>query len=156
MFVTVSKKMNRPSKTPGICRIDQPSHRTHGFFVRVSHRGKIHSGFFSDKKWGGWEQAFAAAQAHYLKPRKKLGMARRRLRRWNAEVVRRKGRSGIQGVRRVIIRGVSRRRLKFWQAHWSPLRNVYRKRQFSIRKYGEEKAKQLAIRARRAGLRKMK
>jgi hypothetical protein len=53
--------MNRPSKTPGVCRIDQPSHRTHGFFVRVHHRGKIHPAFFADKKHGGKAAALAAA-----------------------------------------------------------------------------------------------
>lgn len=62
----------------------------------------------------------------------------------------------MHGVRRVVIRGVSRRQLEIWQAHWSPLPGVYRKKQFSIRKYGEEKAKRLAIRARRDGLRNMK
>jgi hypothetical protein len=46
--------------------------------------------------------------------------------------------------------------LKFWQAGWSPEIGVFRKKQFSIRKNGEEKAKRLAIRARRAGLRSMK
>jgi hypothetical protein len=148
--------MNRPSKTPGISRIDQPSHRTHGFFVRVSRRGKIHSAFFTDKKHGGREPALAAAQAHYLKLRQKLGMPQKRARRWNAEIVRRKGRSGIHGVRRVILRGVSGRRLKYWMAMWSPELGVVRKKQFSIRKFGEEKARQLAIRARRAGVRSMK
>lgn len=139
------------TKTPGISRIDQPSHRTHGFFVRVHCRGKIHSAFFADKKHGGRKPAFAAAQKHYLRQRKKLAMPLGRSRRWNAEVVRRKGRSRIQGVRRVIVG-----RRKYWQATWSPKVGVVRKKQFSIRKYGAVKAVVLAIRARRAGLRNMK
>ncbi|MGH7975215.1 MAG: hypothetical protein ACREC8_00995 [Limisphaerales bacterium] len=57
----------KPSKTPGICRIDQPSHRTHGFFVRVHCRKKIHSGFFADKMHGGRSPAFAAAQKFHKK-----------------------------------------------------------------------------------------
>lgn len=148
--------MNRPSKTPGICRIDQPSHRTHGFFVRVHHRGEVHSAFFADNKYGGRESALAAAQLGLAWLRRKLRLPRSYSRRWNAEVVRRKGRSGIHGVRRVIIRRESGRRLGFWQAHWSPLPGVYRKKQFSIRKFGEREARKLAIRARRTGLRKMK
>jgi hypothetical protein len=147
--------MNWPSKTPGISRIDQPSHRTHGFFVRVSRSGKIHSAFFSDKKHNGQEQALAAAQAHYLKLREKLELPAQRSRRWWAETVRRKGRSGIYGVQRVIDRQ-SRPWRKYWRATWSPELGVVRKKQFSIRKFGEEKAKQLAIRARRAGVRSMK
>lgn len=147
--------MNRPSKTPGICRIDQPHKHNHGFFVRLARRGKIHSAFFADKTNGGRAQALAAAQAHYLKLRERLGMPRRRSRRWNAQVVRRKGRSGIQGVQRVIDRR-SKPWRKFWRACWSPELGVTQKRQFSIRKHGEAKAKRLALRARRAGVRNMK
>ena len=147
--------MNRPSATPGICRIDQPSHRTHGFFVRLARQGKIHSAFFSDKRLGGREQAFAAAQAHYSKLRQKLEMPRQRSRRWNAEVVRRKGRSGIHGVQRIVDRRVKPWR-KYWKTTWSPEIGKVAKKQFSIRKHGEEKAKRLAIRARRVGLSSIK
>ena len=154
-MVPARKIMSKPSKTPGISRIDQPSHRTHGFFVRVHRRRKIHSAFFSDKKHGGRKPALQAAQAHYLKLRAKLGMPVCCTRRHNAEIVRRRGRSGIHGVQRIMVRG-GRRLRKYWKATWSPKPGVVRKKQFSIRKYGEEEAKRLAIRARRAGLRNMK
>ena len=147
--------MSQPSNTTGISRIDQPSHRTHGFYVRVSHQGKIHSAFFSDKKYGGQEQALAVALAHYLKLRRALGMPRKSTRRWWAETVRRRGKSGIQGVQRMIDRR-SKPWRKYWRATWSPELGVTRKKQFSIRKFGEEKAKQLATRARRASVRNMK
>lgn len=148
--------MNRPSKTPGICRIDQPSHRTHGFFVRAQHRGKIHPFFFADKEYGGRAAALAAARQGLVWLRRKLGLPGSYSRRWNAEIVRRKGKSGIHGVRRVIVQPMSGRKRKFWQAHWSPQKGVYRRKQFSIRIHGEEKAKRLAIRARRVGLWTMK
>ena len=112
----------------------------------MSRAGKIHSAFFADKKYGGREQALAVAQEFYLKLRKKLGLPGHRDRRWNAEVVRRRGKSGIQGVRRVINRRVKPWR-KYWVAMWSPELGVVRKKQISIRKHGEEKAKELAIRA---------
>ena len=147
--------MNRPSATPGICRIDQPHKHNHGFFVRLARRRKIHSAFFADKKHGGREQAFTAAQAHYLKLREKLGMPRQRSRRWNSQIVRRRGRSGIYGVQRVIDRRIKPWR-KYWRAIWSPELGKVRRRQFSIRKHGETKAKKLAIRARREGLRSIK
>ncbi len=144
----------KQSKTPGICRIDQPSHRTHGFFVRLARQGKLHSVFFSDQKYGGRELALASAQECYRVLRRKLGMPRNRSRRWWATIVRRKGRSGIQGVQRVIDRQ-SKPWRKYWRASWSPKFGVVRKKQFSIRIHGEEKARQLAIRARRAGVRSM-
>lgn len=147
--------MNWPSKTPGISRIDQPKHWTHGFFVRVSWQGQIFSGFFADKKYGGREQALAVSQAFYLELRKKLGIPAQRSRQWWAENVGRRGKSGIRGVQRVIDRRVKPWR-KYWLAKWSPELGVVKKKEFSIRKHGEEKAKQLAIRARRAGVRSMK
>jgi hypothetical protein len=147
--------MSKPSKTPGICRIDQPSHRTHGFFVRLHSRRKIYSAFFADKKNGGRRKAFAAAQAQYRKLRAKVGLPRKESRRWWAEITRRKGRSGIQGVQWGIRRN-GRKTWKYWQATWSPKPYVVRRRQFSVQKHGARKARLLAIRARRAGLKNMK
>jgi hypothetical protein len=146
--------IKKPSKTPGICRIDQPSHRTHGFFVRLMRDGKVYSVFFTDKKYGGRAAALAAAQDFYQLATVIFGPSLRLDRRRWAEVVRRKGRSGIHGVQRVINRRIKPWR-KFWQATWSPERGVVRKWNFSIRKYGEEKANQLALRTRRAGMRSM-
>jgi len=150
-----SANMKKQSKTPGISRIDQPSHRTHGFFLRAARDGQTFSAFFSDKSYGGRAAALAAAVEHRGKLLKILGKPIHKLRRLNAEIVRRKGRSGICGVRRVIDRKVRPWR-KYWVAAWSPELGVVRKMQFSIRRYGEEEAKELAIRARRAGLRSMK
>jgi hypothetical protein len=150
-----SANMKKQSKTPGISRIDQPSHRTHGFFLRAARDGQTFSAFFSDKSYGGRAAALAAAVEHRGKLLKILGKPIHKLRRLNAEIVRRKGRSGIYGVRRVIDRKVRPWR-KYWVAAWSPELGVVRKMQFSIRRYGEEEAKELAIRARRAGLRSMK
>jgi len=147
--------MNRPSATPGICRIDQPSHRTHGFFVRLQRKGKIHSAFFTDQMHGGREQALAAAQAHVRKLAAKLGTPVRMSRRAWAEIRRRKGVSGIHGVQRIVDRRSKRPRI-YWKANWSPEPYVVRRRQFSARKYGALEARRRAIRARRAGVRSMK
>lgn len=147
--------MNTPSRTPGICRIDQPEKHNHGFFVRLARRGKIHSAFFSDKKFEGRESALAAAQEHYRKLRVKLGEPKTNSRRFWAELPRRKGRSGIIGVQKLVDRR-SRKPVTVWKATWSPEPYVVRRKQFSVRRYGAKRAKLLAIRARRAGLRSMK
>ena len=146
--------MNKPSKTPGICRIDQPSHRTHGFFVRLQREGKIYSAFFTDLKYGGKTAALAAAQHFHQQSVAIFGPPASLNRQWWAEIRRRKGRSGIQGVQRVINRKVRPWR-KYWVATWSPEPYSARRKMFSIRKHGEDGARQLAIRARRAGLRSM-
>ncbi len=146
--------MNTPSKTPGICRIDQPSHRTHGFFVRLQRQGKIYSAFFTDLKHGGKAAALATAQHFYQQSLAIFGPVAITNRRQWAEIRRRKGRTGIQGVQRVIDRK-SKPWRKYWLASWSPEPYVVRRKAFSIRKYGENQSRQLAIRARRAGIQSM-
>jgi hypothetical protein len=146
--------MNKLPNTPGISRIDQPSHRTHGFFVRLQRKDKIHSAFFTDKKYGGQPQALAAAQEHYKKLAAKLGLPARKSRRFWAELRRRKSSSGIVGVQKAVDRR-SKRPQTYWKATWSPEPYVVRRKQFSARKFGARKARLLAIRARRAGLKSM-
>jgi hypothetical protein len=144
--------MSRPSKTPGICRIDQPSHRTHGFFVRLQRQGVVHNAFFADKSLGGRSEALRAAQKYYRKlERKYLPMTRKS---W-AQLLRRQGKSGIIGVRQIVV-GRGRRRRVYWAATWSPKPYVVRRRQFSVNRYGPRKAKLMAVQARQAGLRSMK
>jgi hypothetical protein len=146
--------MHKPSRTPGICRIDQPAKHNHGYFVRLQRRGKIHSAFFTDCWHGGRKQALAAAQQHYQKLLAKWGPPKRMARRWWAEIRRRKGSCSIVGVQRLVVRRYGKVR-KYWKATWSPEPYVVRCKAFSVRKYGSRKAKLLAIRARRAGLRIM-
>ena len=147
--------MNKPSRTPGISRIDQSSKYNHGFFVRLQRRGKMYSAFFADKSHGGRRSALAAAQKHYQALRAKLGEAKVPSRRFWAQLPRRKGCSGILGVQKIVNRQ-GRKPVIVWKATWSPEPYVVRRKQFSVRKHGAKRAKQLAIRARKAGLRSMK
>jgi hypothetical protein len=146
--------MSTSKRTPGISRIDQPAKRTHGFFVRVQRRGKIHSAFFTDQKHGGRKRALAAAQKHHRKLLAKWGPPKRKQRRVSAQIRRRKGSSGVVGVQQVMVRRHGEVR-KFWAATWSPKPYVVRRKLFPIWKYGSKKAKEMAVRARRAGLRSM-
>ena len=68
--------MQRPSS--GISRIDQPSRRTHGYFVRLDYR-KTPAGyrprltsFFGDATHGGRKAAWQAAETWLAKMRKTL------------------------------------------------------------------------------------
>jgi hypothetical protein len=67
----VPKKKARRSSTrrPGISRIDQPSTRTHGWFVRVGYHerrdgtyGPRHTKFFGDVSHGGKAKGLKAAE----------------------------------------------------------------------------------------------
>ena len=146
--------MKTRSRTPGICRIAQPAKHNHGYFVRLQRRGKIHSAFFTDITHGGRKQALAAAQRHHRKLLAKLGPPKRRLDLWWAEIRRRKGSSRIVGVQKLVVRRSGEFR-KYWMATWSPKPYVVRRKTFSFWEFGSRKAKRLAIRARRAGLRSM-
>ena len=138
-------------RTPGISRIDQLEKRTHGFFVRLRRKGKMYSGFFADKSHGGKRQALAAAQKYYQQLLKKHRPMTRQL--W-AEIVRRRGPSGIVGVQRVILKKGVRKQV-YWKATWSPKPYVVRRKTYSVRKYGAKRAKALALRARQQGVRSM-
>ncbi len=144
-----AKKIRRMA---GVSRIDQPERRTHGFFVRLRRKGKLYSGFFPDLKHGGKQRALTAAQRYYRELVKKYPPFSRR--QW-AQIPRRKGASGIVGVRKVVTSVRGRKRVR-WQAMWSPEPHVLATRSFSVQKYGPQRAKALAIQARNAGLRKMK
>ena len=71
-----------------------------------------------------------------------------------AQIERRKSRSGIVGVRHITskVRGHS---YDFWVAVYSDRRGNKKWRSFSINKYGKDKAKKLALKARRDGLAQM-
>jgi hypothetical protein len=146
--------MSQSSRTPGISRIDQKAKHNHGFFVRLQRRGKTHSAFFTDKKHGSRKRALAAAQKYYRKLLAKLGPPLRTQRRRWAEIPRGKGSSGIVGVQKVVVRRHGEVR-KYWVATWSPKPYVVRQKQFSVWEFGTKKARQLARRARRAGLRNL-
>ena len=65
----MKRAVRRPVRRRGISRIDQPSTRTHGWFVRAGfHRrrdgsyGPRHQKFFGDATYGGKRKALHAAQ----------------------------------------------------------------------------------------------
>lgn len=141
----------RPANMKGISRIDQEEKHNHGWFVRVTRKGKTYSSFFTDKKHGGKTKALKAAREGLKKLRAKYPpMSRKEF----AKVQRRRTRSGIVGVTR-LTKNVKGKNYHFWQATWSPEPGMIEKKVFSISKYGAEKAKKMAVAARQKGVRNM-
>jgi hypothetical protein len=70
------------------------------------------------------------------------------------EVPRRPTASGVAGVTRIttVSNGYE---YEFWKASWTTRRGVRKSKQFSINKYGEKKAKRLALEMRREALDKI-
>ena len=67
----MKRSRTRRSTRHGISRIDQPSTRTHGWFVRVGYHvrrdgtyGPRHTRFFGDVTYGGKRRSLKAAEAY--------------------------------------------------------------------------------------------
>ena len=82
------KRSRRPVRRPGISRIDQPSTRTHGWFVRAGFYTRPdgasaprHRKFFGDVSYGGKRRALKAATEYLAivtRVRKRRGRSVRR------------------------------------------------------------------------------
>ena len=68
----------------GISRIDQPEKKNHGWYVRVTFKGKTDQKFFADKAHGNKPKALKMAQEHrdhlvtLLPPARQEAAARKR------------------------------------------------------------------------------
>ena len=131
----------------GISRIDQPEKHNHGYYVRLSRQGKTEAKFFADKSNGGKRAALRAAreyEAELVRKAEARGGKKR-------EIKSVRNTSGKVGVSRSISRSGDQI-YEYWQASWNDSDGRRRSAKFSINKYGEEKARRLALKARREGL----
>jgi hypothetical protein len=135
--------MAETKKEKGISRIDTGS--THGWFVRGYRNGKTYSRLFSDQKYGGREEARQEALAFRDKLYEKLeeipAMPRAR------RVVMRDARNstGVLGVCRTAKRSPNGNLNECYSVSWRPEPGKQKCTSFSIRKYGEKKAFQMAV-----------
>lgn len=141
--------MTDPRPNYGITRIDQPEKKNHGYYVRITHRGKGVQKYFPDKSLGGKPKALKAARAFRdavldKMPRYKQESACRKKRRIKH--------SGIIGVTHVVSKSPKGKVYEYWQAAWVDGDERRRTAKFSIARYGDGKAMDLAKKARRDGL----
>lgn len=146
-----------------IARIDQeprPGKNVgqYGWWVRVKRGGKIIQHFFYDSDHGGKEQSLIeaklfrdAVKSQYLEhPTTESILS-------GIRAQNKRNKSGIMGVNRTshtyTSKGHKYQRLQ-WQAHWPTGDGKQVNKTFSIKKYGEEGAYQLALQARKDGLAK--
>ena len=135
-----------------ISRIDHAPSSTHGWHVQVRRQSRWYRRYFSDGRHGGAEQALAAAIAYrdqIIAVHPPLPMPA------YCAILKKTNRSGVSGLTRVDrlerSKGRLRRRL-YWEAQW-PIDGCRSKhRKFSILKYGEEAAFEMALAARHTGL----
>lgn len=139
--------MPRSADHYAIARIDLASAGTHGWQVRLQRRGVKYGKFFSDRSNGGQRAALAAAMRWRDALLGQLGGDDA------ARVCRRsaRNRSGVVGVSKVTVTGPNGVEYLFWQATWSPAPGKRRTVKFSVRRYGERQAFEMAVRAREQG-----
>lgn len=145
--------MKNPKSEYGISRVDNERSRTHGWLVTVQRRGVIHRRHFSDGTCGGKEQSLAAARGFRDEIVAKYPPFSMRE---YSSIVKKSNRSGVVGVCRYCAsetRDLPEEQQRwFWVASW-PTPDGKRKRvKFSVKKYGEEQAFKLALKARRDAL----
>ncbi len=134
-----------PSHSPNyaIARINLPYARTHGWQVRLQRRGIKYAKFFADGAHGGFKLSLDAARAWRNNLLNRLENEDR------ARICQRSSRnsSGVVGVSKVTVvtNGIQ---YVFWQATWSPEPGKRRCVKFSIKRYGETRAFELAVQAR--------
>jgi hypothetical protein len=133
----------RSKEMKGISRIDSPT--THGWFVRGYRNGKTYSRLFSDRKLGGKTKALASAKTYRdgLLLQIKAIPAQRNPRRLVFKDARNV--SGVLGVCRTSKTSPNGTPYECYSVSWRPESGVQKCTSFSIRKYGEEKAFQLAV-----------
>ncbi len=128
-----------------IKRVDTEINRTHAWLVQLQRQEKIYIKMFSDRLYGGKQKALKAAlkfrdDTLALVSNYKYHYHRR-------SMVRRNNTSGIPGVGyyETIANPHTKHTAVFWVAFWDDEFGVRRQRKFSVSRYGELKAKKLAI-----------
>jgi hypothetical protein len=132
----------RTLKHKNITRIDHPVKRTFGYFVRIQWKGERRAKFFSDKTHGDRLAALDAALEWRNQTEKELGKPRSE----RQVVGKTRSSSGVVGVRKR-----KEGHTEYYEATWVSTVGKLHRTRFSIAKYGERRALQLARKVRQLG-----
>jgi len=149
--------MSRSKAMYGISRIDDPVYRTYAWRVSLRRQNRMIVKNFTDKRHGSKSHALAAAKAYRDEIVAKYPPTTRKQ---FCSTLRRHNNSGIPGVYRYAkpytLADGKERKLWYWETTWPTQEGGSAKATFSVKQFGEERAKQMAIAAREAGIRKLK
>ena len=129
----------------GVYRIDHDRNGTHAWVAFLQRRGRIFQKCFSDGVYGGRKVAYAAAVPY------RTNLARKHpplTRREYVQIRKHSNRSGHVGLVKYqyVEQTPNGKRVRpYWIATWTPERGgPYKQKKFSIRKYGDRQAFELA------------
>src|SRR5262249_16275076 len=133
---------------PLLFEVNYPEHGQVGFVVRLNRRGERIYKIFNISQFASTAKCRLAATKYARQlerrfPRQsRIELAKSRL-------------NKNYGVRRVVNHSGGRS-YAFWEASWCPRANRVRRVKFSVKKYGNNRAKKLAVTARAKGVKTMK
>ena len=138
-----------PRPNYGISRIEQEEKKNFGWNVRVTFNGKTTHKYFPDKSCGGKNKALKLAREFRDGVVKKLPKAKQEA---VSRAQRKVKKSGVTGVTHVVSTAVGGKSYEYWQAAWDDNDGGRRTAKFSISRYGNREALDLAVQARKDAL----
>lgn len=155
--VTMTRRKKQSTAMYGISRIDDNSYRTHAWRVSLRRQGKSHVKNFPDKKYGGKRKALQCAKQFRDELLVNYPPTTRQQ---FCSVLRANNKSGISGVytycKSYELCDGTVKKTWYWEANWPDENNRSVSVNFSVKTYGEDLARQMAIRARQKGLEAVK
>ena len=142
----MSQEPANNSANYAIARIDIALQRTHGWQVRLQRRGVKYAKFFSDSSFGGDEGSLNIARQWRDQLIEKLEASVQNQTRICTRSARNS--SGVVGVSKISVRASNGVIYQFWQATWSARPGKRCCVKFSVKRYGDSEAFELAVQAR--------
>ena len=140
----------------GISRMDNDEHHTHAWRVSLRRRGKMYVKNFPDKKYGGKRSALRLAKDYRDDILKKFPPLTRKE---FSSILRSNNRSGVTGVykyaKKYTVADSREIKTWYWEAHWPTEPGKSNSVSFSIKEFGEDAARSMALRARKKGMKKV-
>lgn len=134
----------------GISRIETSS--TLGWYVRVYRNKKTYSKFFSDTKFGGKAKALEVAISHKAEMSNMIQKIPKQPTKRRVVTKDKRNTTGVLGVSRTSKKASNGKYYECYTVSWRPKPKVQKSTSFSIKKYGEEKALEMAIQLRKEKL----
>ena len=138
-----------PRPNYGISRIEQEEKKNFGWNVRVTNKGKTTHKYFPDKSCGGKNKALKKAREFRDSVLKRMPKAKQEA---ASRALRKVKKSGVVGVTHVVSNAGGGKVYEYWQAAWEDNSGRRRTAKFSISRYGNKAALELAIKSRKDAL----
>lgn len=142
--------MDNIESLKGISRIVTSS--TLGWYVRVYRNKKTYSKFFSDTKFGGKDKALETAIFQKEELSRMISKIPKKPTKRRVVTKDKRNTTGVLGVSRTSKKASNGKSYDCYTVSWRPEPKVQKSTSFSIKKYGEEKALEMAIELRRKNI----